>query len=83
MVCSYGMISSKKKVKHQTGRTVVMEAALGGLETAAGENGKPLLPVAAGKTVLGKTRFHLKKAHEQVCCEKVEDVGEFILEKRF
>lgn len=68
--------------KEETGRTVVMEAALWGLETAAGENGKPLLPVAAAKTVLGKTRFHLKKAHGQVYCEKV-DIGEFILEKRF
>lgn len=51
---------------------------MGYLETASGENGKPLLPGAARKIVLEGARFHLKEIHQQVFCEKVEDIREFI-----
>lgn len=50
---------------------------MGCLETASGENGKPLLPGVARKIVLGGARFHIKEIYQQVFCEKVEDVKEF------
>lgn len=62
MIYSYGMISRKNKLKHETGTAVVMGTALGCLETASGENVKPLFPLCDGKTVLEKSWVAFKES---------------------
>lgn len=80
----YGVISRNKKLKHETATVVALKSSPSGVWSLPQERmrsrcSQQLLEELSWR----QAGFHLKKAHQQVFCEKVEDLGEFITRKMF
>lgn len=80
----YGMISREKKLKHETVTAVALGSSPPGVWSLPQERMRSHCShQLLEKLSWRRAGFHLKKAHEQVFCEKVEDLGEFITRKMF